>query len=525
MLRKKIAFKILVILGFTLGIGLTLLVGSSIYLQTKASKQLELHSTRNLAAVIIKDIDEYMMKDASAEVMKYIKEAKQRKFVSDLAIFGENAKEIGIQNSPENETIAKALKSGSTIEFTTTDNGIKTLNMAVPMPNEEGCKQCHDKESKFLGGILIKTSLQEGHELSRKTSLTLLVLSLSFFLILLGTLYFFLKKTIINPIIECSSKVDELGRGEGDLTQVIPVTSEDELGNLAVGINSLISKIHGIISQISYNAGALSTAADRLLTNSVKMSAGINEAVAQTDMVATASEEMAATSTDIARNCVGAAAESTRASNSSATGAKVVEATVGVMARIADKVRESAGTIESLGSRSDQIGEIIGTIEDIADQTNLLALNAAIEAARAGEQGRGFAVVADEVRALAERTTRATREIGEMIKVIQNETKSAVVSMEEGVREVELGTTETAKSGKALQDIMDEIGAVVMQVNQIATAAEEQTATTSEISSNIHQITAVVQEAARGAQESSGSANELAALANDLKRLVGQFKL
>lgn len=522
---KKIAFKVLLILGVTLGIGLLTLVGISIYLQADSSNQLQLHNTHNLAAVIIKDIDEYMMKDASKEVVTYIHEAKQRNFVTDLTIYNENAKEIGAQNGAENASIAQALKSGKTIEFITTDNGIKNLNMAVPMPNEEKCKQCHDKEPKFLGGILIKTSLQKGHELSRKTSLTLLVLSLSFFLILLGSLYFFLKKIIITPIIECSSKVHELGSGEGDLTKIIPVTTEDELGDLAAGINALISKIHGIISQIAHNAGALSTAADRLLTNSVKMSAGIDEAVAQTDMVAAASEEMAATSTDIARNCVGAAEESTRANNSSATGAKVVEATVEVMARIASKVRQSAGTIESLGNRSEQIGEIIGTIEEIADQTNLLALNAAIEAARAGEQGRGFAVVADEVRALAERTTRATREIGDMIKMIQSETKSAVTSMEEGVQEVELGTAEAAKSGRALQDIIDEISAVVMQVNQIATAAEEQTATTNEISGNIHKVTAVVQEAACGARESSIAADELAVLANDLKRLVGLFKL
>ena len=159
--------------------------------------------------------------------------------------------------------------------------------------------------------------------------------------------------------------------------------------------------------------------------------------------------------------------------------------------------------------RSDQIGEIIGTIEDIADQTNLLALNAAIEAARAGEQGRGFAVVADEVRALAERTTRATREIGEMIKAIQKETKGAVAAMEQGVHQVETGTEEAARSGQALQDILAQVNDVAMQVNQIATAAEEQTATTSEISSNMLQITEVVQQTSHGAHESATAAAQL----------------
>jgi methyl-accepting chemotaxis protein len=188
-------------------------------------------------------------------------------------------------------------------------------------------------------------------------------------------------------------------------------------------------------------------------------------------------------------------------------------------------VKESAKTVGSLGSRSDQIGAIIGTIEDIADQTNLLALNAAIEAARAGEQGRGFAVVADEVRALAERTTRATREIGEMIKAIQNETRGAVTAMEMGVHQVESGTEEAAKSGQALQEILQQVNDVAMQVNQIATAAEEQTATTREISRNMQQITEVVQQTSQGAQDSATAASRLSGNAEELQKLVQHFKL
>jgi methyl-accepting chemotaxis protein len=263
----------------------------------------------------------------------------------------------------------------------------------------------------------------------------------------------------------------------------------------------------------------------QLRNNATEIATGAQEVVIQTNTVAVASEDMAATSNDIAHNCLSAAENSNQASITARSGAEVVRQTTVGMQLIADRVRDAAKTVENLGSRSEQIGEIIGTIEDIADQTNLLALNAAIEAARAGEQGRGFAVVADEVRALAERTTRATREIGEMIKAIQDETRGAIVAMEQGVQQVGKGTEEAAKSGRALSEILDQINAVTMQVNQIATAAEEQTATTGEISGKMQQITDVVQQTSRGAQESVAAAAQLNGNAEEMQRLVRQFKL
>ncbi|KAB0666291.1 methyl-accepting chemotaxis protein [Oryzomonas japonica] len=525
MLRKKLAFKVLVILGISLGCGLAAMMAISIWQQTTSTMTLQLKNTRNLAAIFIRDIDDYMMKGDSKEVNKYIRENKEKKLFLDLKIYDEHGKESEAKDGAVQPAIAKALELGKTIEFKSEENGVKALNLAIPFENEQRCKQCHDAAPKFLGGMLLKTSIQEGYDSAKETSITLFLTSVLFFFVLLGTIFLFLRAAIIKHILAFSKKVDELSSGAGDLTTVIQVSSDDEIGHLAVGINKLISKIHDIMSQIAQNAVALSSSADQLLSTSQKMTAGIDDAVSQTDTVATASEEMAATSSNIATNCTAAAEESDKANDSATAGAEVVSRTIDVMARIADKVRESATTIESLGSRSDQIGEIVGTIEDIADQTNLLALNAAIEAARAGEQGRGFAVVADEVRALAERTTKATHEIGKMIKAIQNETKSAVATMEEGVKEVEAGTEEAASSGEAIFEIIEQIRAVVTQVNQIATAAEQQTATTSEISCNIQRVTTVVQGAADGAQETATAANQLADLAHDLKRLVGLFKL
>jgi methyl-accepting chemotaxis protein len=186
---------------------------------------------------------------------------------------------------------------------------------------------------------------------------------------------------------------------------------------------------------------------------------------------------------------------------------------------------KSAETVKELGKSSDQIGEIVSVIDDIADQTNLLALNAAIEAARAGEQGRGFAVVADEVRKLAERTTKATKEIAQMIKKIQTDTEGAVESMEQGTKEVESGIYLADKAGESLKDIVSISQKVTDMVSQIAVASEQQSSASEQISKNVEAISAVTSETASGTQQVARAAEDLNRLTENLQELVGQFKV
>jgi methyl-accepting chemotaxis protein len=342
--------------------------------------------------------------------------------------------------------------------------------------------------------------------------------------ILLGSVFGYLvTKSITKPVAELVEINSRLA--EGDLTVEVTLQSKDEIGLLANSSRKVIASMRDILSNVAHTSGLVAAASHQLQVTAEEIAAGAEELAIQTTAVATASEEMAATSSDIAANCITAADRSKASSASATKGGAVVEETIAGMSRIATQVKQSAQTVEELGARSVQIGEIVGTIEDIADQTNLLALNAAIEAARAGEQGRGFAVVADEVRALAERTTRATKEISEMIRNIQKETQSAVMAMEEGVSEVEKGAATSQRSGEALHEILAQIDEVTLQINQIATAAEEQTATTSEITGNVHQVTEVVQQTSRGASETASASAQLAADAKLLQSLVQRFKL
>jgi methyl-accepting chemotaxis protein/hemerythrin len=333
----------------------------------------------------------------------------------------------------------------------------------------------------------------------------------------------FLCRKAFTPLTNVTLALEKAA--EGDLSVRVPSEGFGELARLGVAFNTMMTDMNKAMRQFFSVADTVRDSVVLVQSTTDAMATAAEDVAIQASTIATASEEMSATSGDIARNCLCAAESAQKATEQTHSGSQMVQGSARLMENIAQRVNISSRTVEGLGQRSDQIGAIVNTIQDIADQTNLLALNAAIEAARAGEQGRGFAVVADEVRALAERTTKATKEISTMIKAIQNETQSAVGSMSEGVDEVKRGTAEAARSGEALEDILNMINDLTMQISQVATAAEEQTATTHEITNNIQLITDVVNRNVENARSTTQATTTLAREVDNLHELVGHFRL
>jgi methyl-accepting chemotaxis protein len=312
---------------------------------------------------------------------------------------------------------------------------------------------------------------------------------------------------------------------QGDLTVQLQINKQDEIGKLYNGFNSAVLSIKELVQTLTETINATTEASKNITTNTSNMAVGFEEQGNQTSEVASAISEMTMTILDTSKNANLAAKAANKAGSIAKDGDKIVEKTIEGMNRIALVVTNAAETVENLGSSSDQIGEIIQVIDDIADQTNLLALNAAIEAARAGEQGRGFAVVADEVRKLAERTTKATKEIAGMIKLIQKETHSAVESISTGKYEVEQGKLFAAKAGEALKDIIQASDEVLNVINNVAAVSEEQSASAEEINNNITGISRVVNDSSQHVQEIVKASEELNNLAVNLNGLISKFKI
>ncbi|HEV2698659.1 MAG TPA: HAMP domain-containing methyl-accepting chemotaxis protein [Terriglobales bacterium] len=332
-----------------------------------------------------------------------------------------------------------------------------------------------------------------------------------------------ISRSVSNAIAKIIGTIEQLAAN--NLAVADLEMSQDEIGKAGEALNTMKNQLRGMIQSIGGTADHVASASEEISSSAEQQAQSSATQKDQTTQVATALQEMNVTVQQVSENSSKASDASRKAAETARHGGSIVDETLAKMQVIAESVRSTASRVQELGKSSDQIGRIIGVINDIADQTNLLALNAAIEAARAGEQGRGFAVVADEVRKLAERTTTATKEIAQMIETVQQGTKLAVGAMEEGTRQVEEGVRTTNKAGEALREIIQMSEQVGDMIAQIATAATEQSSATDEINHSMEQISNLVKESASGAQQSAKACQDLSGMAFELQKIVANFNV
>ena len=419
--------------------------------------------------------------------------------------------------------LIRMLSSGTQTQSLHSNQQLKVLSPFLPIPGGKPWGVLLDVPEKVLVGPaqILKKELDE-----RSTSGTLIELSLGLLAAVIGLLLIWLMaRSVTRPILGVAHMLEDIASGEGDLTRRLAYDKQDELGQLAGWFNRFLDKLQPIIAEVKRSVQDARSTADQSAAIATQTSAGMEQQYRQVDQVATASHEMSATAQDVARSAAQAAQAARDADQATRQGLSVIDRTTASIDNLAADMSTAMTQVEGLAANSEKIGSVLEVIRAIAEQTNLLALNAAIEAARAGEAGRGFAVVADEVRNLARRTQESVEETRQVIEQLQSGTQDVVGSMSNSHRQAQGSVEQVSQAVTALRQIGDAVTVITDMNLQIASAAEEQSAVAEEINSNVATIRDVTESLSGQANESARVSQSLNSLANHQQSLMDQFRV
>jgi methyl-accepting chemotaxis protein len=464
----------------------------------------------------------------------------------------DNAPESGSFRHTMIKDLTEQVKSGGEESIGRINKETNTLHYMRAIKLDESCMACHgepakydvrDEQGRYDGKDALGFRMESwtvgymhgAYEVEMPLALVDtqvagffrngLIFTVPLVIVASGLLVVMLRRLLARPLQDLIALVKDIATGDGDLTRRMELQRRDEIGMLGHWIDVFVGNLHGIMCQVRDTTQVVASASTEIAASAEQMACGLQTQEQQTQQVAAAVEELSQSVAEVASKTAEASSAAEESQRLAEEGGGVVEGTVKTMRGIADDVNASAHTVKNLGAKSEKIGEIIGVINDIADQTNLLALNAAIEAARAGEHGRGFAVVADEVRKLAERTQQATEEVSQSILGIQVETKSAVTRIEAGNDRVSGGVELASAAGRSLGTIVASSKTLQRMVQGIAAAADQQSTASTEIARAVEGINAVTRESTQGATQASEAAADLAQQSERLQALVNRFKL
>jgi methyl-accepting chemotaxis protein len=525
------------ILGFTALLFLVLLTASlvhSFFSEKKLAEEFTTEQTKAIADGYFDGLNKLMLTGGMNDRAELQKQIASQPNVLEARVIRADA--VKGQYGPGNESeIARdeldrsALKGQETALIEDSDKGRRLTVIRAFKATEHtrgvNCLGCHSvAPGSVLGAVRVSYDLTPVDARIRNSGLESLGIHLTLFVLGMLLIFAALKRVITVPINRLTDTMSRIEQ-QSDLSLRVQITGADEIACAGAAFNTMLERFTGILSQVSGATHNLAKLAGQLVSVSTRTQNGVERQLADTESLAAALHQLAATVQEVARNTREAASAAVQADTEAKEGATTATTALGAISEMSQQLEQAVQVILRLDTDSRDIGRVIGLIREIAEQTNLLALNAAIEAARAGEQGRGFAVVADEVRTLAQRTQSATQEIETIIVKVQGRANEAVGAIQTAEQKTASSVQSVEDSAEALSTISGSVGVITKMSTQIATSSGEQSKVAENISRKIGDINAVARDAAGHAQDTQDASQQLANLADELEKLVGQFRI